>query len=265
MKRFMDLINAGLRHSNPQVRKEAEKLFKTLFLLFGASLESKLVDQKPQMVSKLMQTAKQEAVGDTRQSMIHSTVPTRNIESEESIQKQNVQRAQSMIRDQLLSQSNLKNVVEGIEDHLQTLRNPNTKKRLEAIHEIKRAVSKKIVGVKMDSNKARELFEPLAMLMRQLLQDENSEIYLESLNLLKFIVSSLAPSLSTLDLHLMMGSFIGIIVQNSASGSNIRVQLSSDKVIVFFAKHNNIGPSIVAKEINKNINKINQAVLNASA
>ena len=192
-------------------------------------------------------------------------MPTRNVESEESIQKQNVQRAQSMIRDQLLSQSNLKLVVEGIEDHLQTLRNPNTKKRLEAIHEIKRAISKKIVGVKMDSNKARELFDPLSMLMRQLLQDENPDIYLESLNLLKFIVSSLAPSLSSLDLHLMMGSFIGIIVQNSASGSNMRVQLSSDKVIVFFAKHNNIGPSIVAKEINKNIHKINQLVLNASA
>ena len=137
------------------------------------------------------------------------------------------------------------------------------KKRLEAIHEIKKAVSKRIVGVQMDSAKARELFEPLSMLMRQLLQDENAEIYLESLNLLKFIVGSLASSLSTLDLHLMMGSFIGIIVQNSASGSNMRVQLSSDKVIVFFAKHNNIGPSIVAKEVTKNIQRINSTVQNA--
>lgn len=50
------------------------------------------------------------------------------------------------------------------------------------------------------------------MLMRQLLQDDNPETYLESLSLLKFIVGSLAPYLSTLDLHLMMGSFIGIIV-----------------------------------------------------
>jgi hypothetical protein len=69
--------------------------------------------------------------------------------------------------------------------------------------------------------------------------------------------------MSTLDLHLMMGSFIGIIVQNSSSG-NIRVQLSSDKVIVFFAKHQNIGPFVVAKEIVKNIEKINQAVVTAS-
>jgi len=74
----------------------------------------------------------------------------------------------------------------------------------------------------MSSDKAREIFEPITLLMRQLLQDSNSDIYLESLNLLKFIVGSLAPSLSSLDLHLMMGSFVGIIVQNTVSG-NMRI------------------------------------------
>ena len=75
----------------------------------------------------------------------------------------------------------------------------------------------------MTQEKARELFEPLTLLMRQLLQDENSDIYLESLNLLKFVVGSLAPNLSTLDLHLMMGSFIGIIVTNTAVSGNMRI------------------------------------------
>jgi len=89
----------------------------------------------------------------------------------------------------------------------------------------------------LTQDQARELFEPLTVLMRQLLQDDNSDIYLESLNLLKFIVGNLAPYLSTLDLHLMMGSFIGIIVQNTATSSNMRIQVASDKVIVFFAKH----------------------------
>lgn len=79
--------------------------------------------------------------------------------------------------------------------------------------------------------------------------------------MLKFIVGGLAPYLSTLDLHLMMGSFIGIIVQNTATSSNIRIQVSSDKVIVFFAKHQNIGPFVVAKEINKNLERINKAVM----
>jgi hypothetical protein len=50
------------------------------------------------------------------------------------------------------------------------------------------------------------------MLVRPLLQDENADIYLESLNLLKFVVGTLAPNLAAIDLHLMMGSFIGIIV-----------------------------------------------------
>jgi len=97
------------------------------------------------------------------------------------------------------------------------------------------------------------------MLLRQLLQDENPDIYLEALSLLKFVVASLAPSLSSLDLHLMMGSFIGIIVGNTLSG-NIRVKVNSDKVIIFFAKHENIGSSIVAKEVTKNIDRINQTL-----
>jgi len=43
----MDQINIALRHQNPQVRKEAEKLFKTLYNDFGQKLESMLVNQKP--------------------------------------------------------------------------------------------------------------------------------------------------------------------------------------------------------------------------
>ena len=39
--------------------------------------------------------------------------------------------------------------------------------------------------------------------------------------------------------------------------------MNSDKVIVFFAKHQNIGPVIVAKEIAKNIGTLNQTVLTA--
>jgi hypothetical protein len=130
----------------------------------------------------------------------------------------------------------LKEVLEGAEEHLQALKLPNPKKRQKAIVEIKKVLSKKMV-TQMSQEKARELFEPLTVLMRQLLQDENSEIYLEALNLLKFIVGGLAPFLSTLDLHLMMGSFIGIIVQNTAASTNMRIQVSSDKVIVYFAKH----------------------------
>ena len=36
--------------------------------------------------------------------------------------------------------------------------------------------------------------------------------------------------------------------------------MASDKVIIFFAKHNNIGPTVVARDILKNIEKINKAV-----
>ena len=74
-----------------------------------------------------------------------------------------------------------------------------------------------------------------------------------------FVVGALVPHMSTLDVHLMLGSFIGVIVANTVSG-NIRTQIASDKVIIFFAKHNNIGPFVVAKDILKNIEKSIKAV-----
>jgi hypothetical protein len=40
----MDQINFGLRHSNPQVRKEAEKLFKTLYNSYGSKIEPMLIE-----------------------------------------------------------------------------------------------------------------------------------------------------------------------------------------------------------------------------
>ena len=96
-------------------------------------------------------------------------------------------------------------------------------------------------------------------MLRELLKDENTEVYLEALNLLKFIVGSLATHMSALDLHLMMGQFISLTVTN-ASNANMRIRVASDKVIVFFAKHANIGSFIVAKEVIKNIERTNRAI-----
>lgn len=40
----------------------------------------------------------------------------------------------------------------------------------------------------------------------------------------------------------------------------MRIRVASDKVIVFFAKHTNIGSFIVAKEVLKNIERTNRAL-----
>lgn len=113
-----------MRHSNPQVRKEGETLFKTLYGEFGERLDSLLVNQKPQLVSKLIAEAKQEhgLVDGDKQAEI------------------NVQRAQSMIRTEMLSQSTLGSILKGQEEHLQALKLPNAKKRLTAVVEIRKAV-----------------------------------------------------------------------------------------------------------------------------
>jgi hypothetical protein len=82
---------------------------------------------------------------------------------------------------------------------------------------------------------------------------------METLSMLRAVVGALVPHMSTLDVHLMLGSFIGVIVANTVSG-NIRTQIASDKVIIFFAKHNNIGPFVVAKDILKSIEKSIKAI-----
>ena len=40
--KYMICINDALRHTNPQVRKQAEALFKVLYLEFGENLISRL-------------------------------------------------------------------------------------------------------------------------------------------------------------------------------------------------------------------------------
>lgn len=140
---------------------------------------------------------------------------------------------------------------------LKELRMPNPKKRLKAIVEIKKLIQKKLARVSQTI--ARDLVEPLQFLLRELLRDENTDVYLEALNLLKFVVGSLATHLSALDLHLMMGQFISLTVTN-ASSANMRIRVASDKVIIFFAKHSNIGSYIVAKEVLKNVERTNRAL-----
>ena len=104
------------------------------------------------------------------------------------------------------------------------LRLPNVKKRLAAVVELRKAVQKELVGVQSNPTQARAMFEPLSILVRQLLADEEPDIYLETLGMLRAVVSTLVPHMSTLDVHLMLGQFIGVIVSNTVSG-NIRTQI----------------------------------------
>lgn len=49
-----------------------------------------------------------------------------------------------------------------------------------------------------------------------LLKDDDAEVCIEALTFLKFIVSGLAPHLSSFDLHLIIGSFLNSIVNNNS-------------------------------------------------
>lgn len=52
-----------------------------------------------------------------------------------------------MIRTEMLNQSSLSQVLKGCDEHLQSLRLPNPKKRLAAVVEIKKAIQKELVSV----------------------------------------------------------------------------------------------------------------------
>ena len=81
-----------------------------------------------------------------------------------------------MLNEQLtqnvIVEESLRHVLVGCEEHLSNLKLPNPQKRQKAIVEIKKAISQKLQR-QMSSHEARELFEPLTLLMRQLLRDEN--------------------------------------------------------------------------------------------
>jgi len=82
-----------LRHQNPQVRKEGEALFKILYQEFGEKLDKELSNQKSQVITKLLQEAKSDS----------------GISNSQGAQQQeyNLQRAQTMIRTEMLNQSSL--------------------------------------------------------------------------------------------------------------------------------------------------------------
>ena len=202
-----------------------------------------LIDQKPAVVEKLINNAKKE-----------SGVAVRSDSQREEAKKANANYISSKIKSDFLPD----NIIRLFgDDIIEMLKSANPKKRLKGLTEVKKIVSK--MTVNLTDKKAKELADPITYLMRQILSDESGEVYLEALKIVRFIITSLAPNLGTLDLHILIGSFIGIIVSNTVS-SNVRIQVASDKVVIFFAKHNNIGPFVVARDIIKNIEKISFAI-----
>jgi hypothetical protein len=119
------------------------------------------------------------------------------------------------IREESLNSTQLKELLDGHEELLNQLKLPNPTKRVKAIVEIKKLVQQKLT--KLTPASSRTMLETLTQLSSLLLKDDDPDVYMESLLLLKFVVGGLAPHLSTLDLHLMIGSYLTTIVLNNSS------------------------------------------------
>lgn len=102
---------------------------------------------------------------------------------------------------------------------IDNLRSTSSKKNQKGITEVKKIFSKATVNI--NKQKAKQLFEPISILMRMLLSQQASSMYLDALKLLKYIVSVLAPQLDSLDLNILIGSFVGMIV--STVTTNMRI------------------------------------------
>ena len=242
-EKFMYIINCSLRHHTPAVRKEAELLFIELYKTLGHNIETQLVDQKQALVDKLILTAKKE-----------SGVIVKSDNQLEEEKKAKDHYITSKVKSDYLPDIIIK--MFGSET-IDELKSANPKKRLKALVDIKKMFLKATVN--MNSKRARELSEPITHLMRLILSDENTDVYLEALKIVKFIIAALSGHLESLDLHILIGSFLGTIVTNTVN-SNVRIQVASDKVVIYFAKHNNIGPFVIARDILKNVDKISFAI-----
>ena len=132
--KFIECINEALRHTNPQVRKQGEALFKVLYLDFGDELFTKLVNQKPQLVQKLTNESKQEKA--SKQNADRADNDPANMTSTsfgnrpDSKQGPEVQRTMMQLSDNFASMPQIKQLLDNQTDVLKELRMPNPKKRL---------------------------------------------------------------------------------------------------------------------------------------
>jgi hypothetical protein len=132
-----------------------------MFTTFGDAYAKELREQKAQLVTKLVSEAKAE--NTSTQVNEHSLTP--QLEQAE--------------RDDYLTMPCILQLLKGNEEKLVQLKQPNPKKRLIAILEIKKVIQQRVTQI--NAQTARDLVEPLSILLRHLLRDDSVEVHLESL------------------------------------------------------------------------------------
>ena len=169
----------------------------------GEQVLNSLEGQKPALMQKIANEAKQsqtqqdgdkQSVGFAGNPNMTSTsfgTSKANVDGKDQAENMLVAKTMMQLKDDIFSLPSLRALLGGSDELIAQLKMPNPKKRLKAIVEIKKQIQRKTATV--DQNQAREMLEPLQLLVRELLKDDNNEVYIESLNLLKFIVGILAP------------------------------------------------------------------------
>jgi len=132
-----------------------------MFTTFGDAYTKELREQNAQLVTKLVSESKAE--NTSTQINEHSLTP--QLDQAE--------------RDDYLTMPCILQLLKGNEEKLAQLKQPNPKKRLIAIVEIKKVIQQRVTQI--NAQTARDLVEPLSILLRHLLRDDSVEVHLESL------------------------------------------------------------------------------------
>jgi hypothetical protein len=141
--------------------------------------------------------------------------------------------------------SALRNLVETGNDSLLTSEKPAN--RIQGLVGIKKYLAKQLGTKEITADRAHELLEELSMLMRTILNDTNTEVYLEGLKLLQYAFKQLLKSLTSLDLQITVSTLLSILLPKAIQASSHKIQIATEKFIVQLGHDSLIGPAIILK------------------
>lgn len=96
-----------------------------------------------------------------------------------------------------------------------------------------------------------ERFEEVCGLLKASMSDPRlpRQIFERAAALVKLMMQYMAPHVSALDLHMVMGRLVFPALITCAHSSESRVQMATDKLLLFFAKHPRVGAETITRNV----------------
>lgn len=89
-------------------------------------------------------------------------------------------------------------------------------------------------------------------MLRSYLNDNDTEIYLESIKLLQSALEKLVKLLNSFDLLISLSSLVSLIIKKmigKKKSNNMRCQMASDKILLHMSKIPEIGAPVILRDL----------------